>query len=137
MPLLIQYQELSKEYDKLQKQKEDQVMLKKKREEEAVVLDEIEILKSTPSVTIDQIIHKDEKVLEKIEAQIENLEELEHSVLTDSKLHIVIRGEYQRMAYLVGLIILVGGFFFYAQHNYQANFIDSVANVSDAVTTGE
>ena len=137
VPLLIQYQELSKEHDKLQKQKEDQDTLKKKREEESHVLQEIEILESTPSVTVDQVIKKDEQILEKIEEQIDTLEKLEHSVLTDERLHFVIKGEYRRMAVLIGLIALVGGFFFYAQHNYQANFIDSVANVSDAVTTGE
>jgi glycerate-2-kinase len=137
VPLLIRYQELSKEYDKLLRLKEEQDLLKKKREEQSEVLEEIEILEETPTVTVEQVVKKDQEVLEKIEKQIESLEELEHSVLTDSKLHIIIRGEYQRMAFMIGLIALVGGFFFYAQHNYQANFIDSVANVSDAIESAE
>ncbi|MBP6856457.1 MAG: hypothetical protein KBC42_01490 [Candidatus Pacebacteria bacterium] len=137
VPLLIRYQELSKEYDKQQKLKEEKVLLKKKREDESRVLEEIELLEETPSVTIEQVVKKDEQVLQKIEEQIETLEELEHSVLTDGRLHLIIRGEYKRMAFLIGLIALVGGFFFYAQHNYQANFIDSVANVSDAVQPQE
>lgn len=133
VPLLIKYQELSKELDKLTKLKQEQDALKKKREEESVVMEEIEVLKETPTVTVEQIIKKDSEILETIENQIESLEKLEETVLTDSKLHIIIKGEYQRMAVLIGLIVLVGGFFFYAQYNYQANFIDSVANVSDAV----
>lgn len=133
VPLLIQYQELSKEYEKIQKNKNEQAELKKAREQESQLVEEIEILESTPSVTVDQVIAKDNEVLEKIEEKIETLENLEHLMLTDSKLNLVIKGEYQRMAFLIGLILLVGGFFFYAEYNYNANFVDSVANVNEAI----
>ncbi len=137
VPLLIQYQELSKEYEKSQKVKAEQNELKKAKEQESHVLEEVEVLESVPSVTVDQLIKKDKEVLDVIEEKIETLEKLENSVLTDSKLHIIIKGEYQRMAFLIGLIVLVTGFFFYARYNYSANFVNSVANVSESVQRQE
>lgn len=133
VPLLIRYQELSKEYEKIQRIKKEHSELNDAREKESLLVEEIEILEETPSVTVDQVIKKDQEVLEKIEEKIETLEELEHEMLTDNKLHLIIRGEYQRMAFLVGLIVLVAGFFFYAQYNYSTHFENSVANVSEAV----
>ncbi len=133
VPLLIKYQELSKEYEKLQKIKSERAELGKAKEKESEVREEIEVLEEVPSVTILEVIKKDEEVLDEIADKIESLEELQHEVLTDSKLHIIIKGEYQRMAFLIGLIVLVGGFFFYAQYNYSTHFVNSVANVSTSV----
>ena len=70
VPLLIKYQELSKEYEKLQKIKSERAELGKAKEKESEVREEIEVLEEVPSVTILEVIKKDEEVLDEIADKI-------------------------------------------------------------------
>lgn len=135
IPLLVEYQELSSDLVKLSQ---------KKTEEKEIAHEVFDIPISKEEETSLPEIIEEVHISEEIPALVETVsvgahipasepaKELEKKI-TLEELHLVIEGEYKRMAFLLTLVALVVGFFWYAQYNYSANFVDSMAAVGNTV----